>query len=111
VEPQERFRALVQEFAGHPGVTVPSESGRREFGSSALKVHGSIFAMLTGGGLVVKLPADRVRSLIEAGPGAPFDGGKGTPMKEWLTVTSADDETWSTLAAEALEFVASRRRR
>ena len=107
MEAEARFATLVEQFAGHPGVELPTAS-RRRFGSDALKVNGSIFAMVTGGHLVVKLPRQRVDSLIAAGTGAPFDAGKGRPMKEWLSVTADDDETWAGLAAEALEFVKSR---
>ncbi len=66
--PEKHFEALAEEFAGRPGVTTPAESGRRGFGSTALKVNGSIFAMLVGGRLVVKLPKDRVAGLIARGP-------------------------------------------
>lgn len=103
--PEERFNELAEEFRDSPGVTVPGEPGRRGFGSSALKVNGSIFAMLTGGRLVVKLPHDRVTALIGAGAGAPFDAGKGRAMKEWLTVAADDEESWLVLAREALDFV------
>ena len=109
MESEARFAALVQEFAACADVEVPGESSRRRFGSDALKVNGSIFAMLTGGRLVVKLPRDRVDALIGSGTGAPFENGKGRPMKEWLTVAHDDDETWSTLTREALDFVRSRR--
>jgi hypothetical protein len=102
---EERFAALVDELSAHEGVTVPNESDRRGFGSSALKVNGSIFAMLTRGHLVVKLPRDRVDTLIQEGNGGPFDAGKGTPMKEWLTVMSREEHTWLALAREALDFV------
>lgn len=104
---EERFAALVEEFAGSPGVELPGESGRRTFGSETLKVNGSIFAMLTGGGLVVKLPRDRVAALIDSGTGAPFDAGKGRPMKEWLTVVDDDEGIWLALAREAMDFVRS----
>ncbi|MET3919461.1 TfoX/Sxy family protein [Arthrobacter sp. UYEF20] len=104
--PEERFNALVDEFRASPGVSVPGEPGRRRFGSSALKVDGSIFAMIAGGRLVVKLPHDRVDTLIATGAGTPFDAGKGRAKKEWLTVT-ADDEEWLALAREALDFVRS----
>lgn len=103
------FTALVDTFRSSPGVTVPSGSPGRRFGSTALKVNGSIFAMLSRGRLVVKLPRDRVHGLIEEGTGGPFDAGKGTAMKEWLTVMSDDEATWLALAREALEFVGSTR--
>ncbi len=110
VTPEERFDALVDDYAGRTAVTLPGESGTRGFGSSALKVNGSIFAMLTRGRLVVKLPAGRVSTLIEEGTGQHFDAGKGRPMKEWLTVTNEDGRVWRHLTAEAFEFVASLRR-
>lgn len=105
--PEERFNALVDEFRARPGVSVPGEPGRRGFGSSALKVNGSIFAMLSGGRLIVKLPHDRVDTLIGSGAGTPFDAGKGRAMKEWLAVTADDEESWLALAREALDFVGS----
>lgn len=108
VAPEERFEALVDAFAHEPGVALPDGSGNRRFGSGTLKVNGSIFAMLTRGHLVVKLPRDQVSSLIQDGTGGPFDAGKGTPMKEWLTVLSDDEGTWHTLAREALTFVGHR---
>jgi len=90
-----------------PGVTPPGQPGERGFGSAALKVNGSIFAMLTRGRLVVKLPRGRVATLIRSGIGDPFDAGKTRPMKEWLTVVADDDETWRSLTREALDFVGS----
>jgi hypothetical protein len=108
VGPEDRFATLVEAFAGEPGVTLPHESGSRAFGSSALKVNGSIFAMLTRGQLVVKLPRERVSALIHDGIGDSFDAGKGTPMKEWLTVVGDDQNTWLALAHEGLNFVGRR---
>ncbi len=109
VQPEDGFAELVQQFAGRPGVGVPDPTGRRTFGSSALKINGSIFAMLSEGRLVVKLPAERVAELIRDGTGEPFDGGKTRPMKEWLAVSGLDPEVWSALSHEASEFVSSRK--
>jgi hypothetical protein len=105
---ESRFAALVGSFADVPDVEVPDRSARRRFGSDALRARGSIFAMISHGRLVVKLPAARVGALIGEGTGLPFDGGKGRAMKEWLAVTGGDDETWAALAHEALDFVRSR---
>jgi hypothetical protein len=58
----------------------------------------------------VKLPHDRVTALIGSGAGAPFDAGKGRAMKEWLTVTADDEESWLALAREARDFVWSAHR-
>jgi hypothetical protein len=108
VDPEEHFAALVDALREEPGVTAPGELGQRGFGSSALKVNGSIFAMLTQGHLVVKLPRDRVSASIRDGIGGPFDAGKGTPMKEWLTVLGDNEDMWLALAREALSFVGRR---
>ena len=62
-----RFEALTAELVGLPGVTPPE--GGRGFGASALKVDGKIFAMVSGGTLVVKLPRTRVDELVERGSG------------------------------------------
>ena len=99
----ELFAELCEEFAGTPGVTVRG-SGRPGFGSSALKINNSIFAMLVGDRLVVKLPRTRVAELIERGVGEPFDAGKGKPMKEWVGLLG-DEGTCRQLVAEALAFV------
>ena len=100
---QASFDRLVAAMSGHEGVRVGS--GRRGFGSGALTVNGRIFAMLSAGQLVVKLPSDRVRSLIASGEAAPFDAGKGRPMKEWAAIRPGMDERWLTLAEEAHAFV------
>ncbi|MGY1804284.1 hypothetical protein ACI78T_13490 [Blastococcus sp. SYSU D00922] len=103
-----RFAVLVDALAGAPGVVPPAEGGgRRAFGSEALKVDGSIFAMQVQGGVVVKLPAARVAELIGAGTCAPFANGKGSPMREWATVT--DPAADLQLAREALAHVRSPR--
>jgi len=97
------FSALVKKLSKERGVTF----GGKGFGSSALKVDGSIFAMLSSGGqFVVKLPKARVDELVTAGVGERFDAGKGRLMKEWLAV-SAPPRRWLPLAKEALAFVRS----
>jgi hypothetical protein len=103
VQPEERFEALVEALAGEPGVQPPGAQGGRRFGADTLRVGGSIFAMLSHGELVVKLPAERVAELIAQGAGTPFSAGRGTPMRQWLTVASSAD--WEGLAREALAFV------
>jgi hypothetical protein len=102
------FAELCEEYAGTPGVSGPDGSGRA-FGSQALKIDGAIFAMISGGRLVVKLPARRVAELVESGSGRPFDAGKGRPMKEWVGLY-ADETTCRALVAEALAFGRDRRR-
>jgi hypothetical protein len=98
------FALLCDEYSGVDGVTAPSGTG---FGSNAIKINKSIFAMLVNDRIVVKLPAAKVAQLISAGDGVPFDAGKGKPMKEWVGLT-VDDATARTLVAEAMAFVGRR---
>lgn len=97
------FADLCADYAGVTGVTGP-DGGRRAFGSAALKVNARIFAMLVGGRLVVKLPHVRVLELVETGRGAPYASGRGTPMKEWVALTTDEAESRA-LVAEAQAFV------
>jgi hypothetical protein len=101
------FAAIVAALGEEPGVAPPQlQAGSgRSFGSDALRVHGRIFAMLSGGRLVLKMPARRVAELIQAGDGQPFDGGKGRPMKEWVAIDPDRQCRWLALATEALGFV------
>ena len=102
---EERYAELVRAFLGRPDVTQEG----RGFGSSALKVRGSIFAMLSSrGDFVVKLPRRRVDELVASGDGDRFDPGHGRLMKEWLSLRPASSADWLQLAQQALEFVASR---
>jgi hypothetical protein len=96
------FESLCDEYAGRSGVTVPA--GGIGFGSNAIKINRSIFAMLVDDRIVIKLPAGRVTQLISAGKGVPFDAGKGKPMKEWIGPT-VSDEASRELVAEAVAFV------
>lgn len=103
---EDRFAALVEAFASLDGITLGS--GRRGFGSGALCVNGRIFAMPGRVGIVLKLPARRVAELIAGHDGAPFDAGKGTPMKEWVVLAEElSDARCLQLAREALAFVSS----
>jgi hypothetical protein len=106
---QERFEDLVDELIGTEGVTPPR--GGSGFGRSALRFQGKIFAMHVRGRLVVKLPAERVTALIEAGEGVHFDANKGTPMREWLSLDPDSGQPWLPLATEALDFARRSQRR
>lgn len=109
-DPEERFAALVEAFLSNPDVTPPEgPAAQQRFGSSGLRIHGRIFAMLARGKLVVKLPKPRVDALVASGDGERFDAGKGRPMKEWLSLDPSSEQEWLALAREALAFVAAGR--
>ena len=104
VTPDQRYREIVATFLQRPGVTRQG----RGFGSSALKIHGKMFATLSpGGAFIVKLPRQRVDALAAAGHGRPFEPGPGRVMKEWLELSAASGQEWASLAEEALAFAAS----
>ena len=103
-----RFAALVAALAGRDGVTLGS--GRRGFGSGALTVDGRIFAMVSDGSIVLKLPGEGVAGLLATGEGKAFDAGKGRPMKEWVALRDTSAERTLSLAREARDFVAGRDR-
>jgi TfoX/Sxy family transcriptional regulator of competence genes len=103
------FAELVEALAGQDGVTIGSR--KRGFGAGALQVDGHIFAMLSDGRLVLKMPRDRVAALVASGDGRPFDAGKGRPMKEWVVLDDPQGTHWLSLAREARAFVAGASRR
>ena len=106
ITPEERYVALVEEFLGEQDV----EQSGKGFGSDALKVRGKIFAMLSQGRLVVKLPRQRVDALVASGDGERFDPRHdGRLMKEWLALAPTSQVEWLSLALEARAFVAATR--
>ena len=112
ITPEERFATIVEALLSNPDVTPPSDGpqSKKRFGSSGLKIHNKIFAMLVKGKLVVKLPKPRVDALIASGDGEHFDPRHdGRLMKEWLSLEPTSEEEWLPLAREAMEFVASQR--
>src|SRR5919201_1570728 len=92
------FARLVERFSADRSVTPPTTKAGK-FGSAALKVDGKIFAFLSQGDLVVKLPHDRVEELVDAGTGKPYDARRGKVMKEWVAIAPAQSRRWSGRAA------------
>jgi len=95
-----RWDDLTVEFLAKPGVTL-----ERAFSRISLMVGGKLFASAGHGGLLIKVPAERVAELIANGDGQPFSTGGNRVMREWVVVTPATD--WRALAAESMEFVAT----
>jgi hypothetical protein len=71
---------------------------------NSLKYKTKMFAMLNKERFVIKLPADRVSSLINSDEGLPFEVGTGKPQKEWVHIPLKTLEQWITLAQEANEY-------
>lgn len=91
---------LTAEFLSKPGVTL-----ERAFSRISLMVGGKLFASAGHGGLLIKVPAERVAELIANGDGQPFSAGGNRVMREWVVVAPTTD--WRALAAESMDFVAA----
>ena len=95
--------ALYAALFDHFGETPRADASRR-FGADALKVGGKIFASLSRGRLLVKLPPERVDALIAEGIGERFTTGPGRAKAAWVTVAPGAAD-WRGLAAEARAYV------
>jgi hypothetical protein len=94
------FDSIAEELLREPGV----EEGTGFGTNPGLRVSGRIFAMLVGGELVVKLPAERCAELKTGDGARTFQVGTRT-MREWVSIDSARSQDWDALAREALAFV------
>ncbi len=94
----QQFAKVVEAFSHDRDVTI---GGGKGFGSGALKVKGTIFAMMSSKNeFVVKLSKDRVDALVASGTGKRFEPRPGSFMKEWI-VLPVDGVDWIALAKEA----------
>lgn len=55
------------------------------------------------GGLVVKLPRERILQPVEDGTGQPF-APAGKIFREWAAIPTVHRDQWHTLLAEAIDF-------
>jgi hypothetical protein len=100
IDPQSAFRAVVEHHGG-----LASGAGGKGFGSDALKVDGKIFATLSQGRLLLKLPAETVDALIRSGIGERFSTGAGRPKREWVLIAPSAASQWIDLSQESRRFV------
>lgn len=74
-------------------------------GSRCVRRGGDFVAMAPRskwGGMVVKLPPERVSELVEAGTGASF-APNGKVFRAWLHVPEPDESLWASLLDEAID--------
>ncbi len=95
---------LMSAVADRPDVTVG-----RALSNMGLMTGGKLFAFIKDGGLVLKLPANRIDALIESNGADRFERGQGTPMREWIVMPASTSANWPDLVREACDFVAGRR--
>ena len=70
-------------------------------GAQGIKVGKTMFAMFYKGDLLLTLPPERVKALIAADRGLPFDPGTGKVMKNRVLVPVAKKRSWIKLCEEA----------
>jgi hypothetical protein len=105
---EHRYALLVAALTSRPGISVTAPR-KKGFGSAALCVNDKIFAMLSSKEqFVVRLPKERVDALVADRHGAYFEPGHGRSMKEWFVAGVGLDESWLSLAEEALSFAGGR---
>lgn len=103
--PEEIFARLAPELLRMPGVRAG-----RMYGSSprGLTVNGKMFALLSDGLLIVKLPRERVEELSASGVGRPHQPAGGKVATEWMAVDATASRRWRSLMVEAQQFVGSK---
>lgn len=96
------FRALVDRIAA----TEPEIRTVAMFGCPAVFVGRRMAFCVYGNAIGAKLPADRVRSLIDTGQATPFRPYGKPPMREWLQLLPAPDQLDAVLPilTEAIAF-------
>jgi hypothetical protein len=103
---QELFDDLAAEHLAAPEVSL-----KRVFRSETLTVHGKIFAMISDGRLVVKVPAAQAVEIVSTGEGVPFEPRPGRVTKEWVCLPRGPDlagvDRWRALMSDARTYVAA----
>ena len=75
-------------------------------GFPCLRVDGDFFASADHrtGDLIIKLPVERVQTLIDDGVGQDF-APAGRKFREWVLIADRDADSWKMLISEARDFV------
>jgi hypothetical protein len=102
---EELFWDLVEPMYADPAVRRSTMMGL-----PCVRLDGRFFASLDrrNSTLLIKLPADRVRQLIDAGHGQPF-APAGRVFREWVAITVPDRRRWRGLLTEARDHAAGAR--
>jgi hypothetical protein len=75
------------------------------FGSQGLRTGKKFFAVRWHDQLVLKLPPERLRELVDGGTATPFEPMEGRAMNGWVVVSP--DADWPPLVEEARAYVAA----
>jgi hypothetical protein len=90
------YTEVKAHFANDPDVEVLS--GR---GAQGIKLGGKLFVMFLKGDLLVKLPEQRVKEVIDIGDGMPYDPCTGKVMKKRVLIPASNKDTWIKYIMEA----------
>lgn len=60
------------------------------FGFDCLRIKGKVFAKLHDGHLVMKLPANRIKALVDSGKVTSYQL-RGRSTKEWCVISTSKD--------------------
>ncbi|MGR6919165.1 hypothetical protein ACU635_33375 [[Actinomadura] parvosata] len=107
---RELLDEVAEDFSNDPDVALATM-----FRSPGLRAGGKIFAFLGHHGeLIVKLPQDQARRLLDAGTADPVTMGTRT-MREWVAFPAQQSDTatlalWRRVAHDAYRYVGSLRR-
>ena len=94
------FDAISADYLARPGVDIGPM-----FGSEGLRIRGKVFAFMGyRGGLIAKLPRERVDAL-EASGRAERMVMRERAMREWVFVAPDAVDLWPDVVAEAFAFV------
>lgn len=96
---EDAFWDIAEPFLARDGI----DEGTM-FGFRCIRSGGQFVAMPgnTFGGMVVKVPAERVSALVSSGAGSPV-APAGRTFKEWVAVD--DESQWEALIEESITFV------
>ena len=102
---EELFWDLVEPMYADPAVQRSTMMGLH-----CVRLDGRFFASLDRrtGALLVKLTAQRVWQLIDAGHGQPF-APAARAFREWVAITAPDRHRWQRLLTEARDHAAQPR--
>ena len=101
MDDEERFWRAAATLLAQEDVTRSTMMG-----FPCLRVRGKFLASFdrNSGDLLVKLPEERVNSLIEDGLGSTF-APAGRRFREWVAIPPAAEAQWPEYLDEALRFV------
>jgi len=91
-------------------LVMPGVKGSKAFGYPAYKINGKVFAFVGSKGVAIKLPAERVKALLDGKVMKPFEVAEGNVWREWLSIqreTFEDYEQDAGLFEESVEFLLS----